>query len=120
MRNSSILLAISLALALTSLVRSQEPSPAPVSAAYLYDAKSKESTPVILTEIGLIKKPFGLKTDFRVSAYAGLKLERPFAGTWISYKQNVAQNAALRFGPAISYDGRFRSPGFIFGFEIQF
>ena len=120
MRKLSILLAVSLSLPLATFAPAQEPNPAPVSAAYLYDVKSKESTPVILTEIGLIKKPLGLKTDFQVSAYAGLKLERPFAGTWISYKQSVAQNAALRFGPAFSYDGRFRSPGFIVGFEIRF
>lgn len=90
------------------------------SATYLYNAADKTSTPVITKSFGTIRNPLHLKLNLDVDVFTGIKRELPLFGTWVSYRWAAAENVALKFGPAITYENsRFRSPGVIVGIQFR-
>lgn len=91
------------------------------STAYLYDTSTRLSYPVVLTQIGAIQRPLGIRADLNVLAFAGAQSDRPVTGVWLSYEAKVARNAWLSLGPALDYrDGRIGSPGIVVGLRIDF
>jgi len=91
-----------------------------ISATYLYDVKDRTSTPVALVKLGEIKDVLKTRLTLDVSTFAGAKAERPILGTWISFRQPLARNLDVSFGPAITYEAsRFKSPGLILGFSLR-
>ncbi len=89
--------------------------------AYLYEPKTRLATPVAMRDIGVVSGILNTKFDLHVSAFAGIRDQRPLLGTWVGARFPVAKNAAFSIGPAITYeDSRFKSPGFVIGIKVSF
>lgn len=125
-RNKSLLSIVALilcilAVCLMPIAASAQTAPATeISATYLYDVKDRTSTPVALVKLGEIKDVLKTRLTLDVSTFAGAKNDRPILGTWISFRQPLARNLDVSFGPAITYEAsRFKSPGLILGFSLR-
>lgn len=115
-KNFFTLLATMLLLVIAVAAKAQE-----YDLAYLYEPKTRIATPVAMRDVGVVRSIVNTKFDLHVSAFAGVRDQRPLLGTWVGARFPVASNAAISFGPAITYeDSRFKSPGFVIGIKVSF
>lgn len=128
MKARTLMLGIVMMLSLSSfasLATAQEPQPSPWSIAAYSDFRTKETSVVVLRRIGPLEKPFGLKVDLDIEAFAGSNMAGDsVVGVAATYTFGLAKNLDFKIGPATTWQPgqKFRDAGIglILGVSYRF